>query len=522
MKATYNEKKQKFNLIYKDAVKELKGEKYPHTRIQRTWKGDKKPTQREIKIEIAKLEAEGRILEEASQIEADKIKNETYVVADVTNGECVNAIQWLLSVKASDLAKKAESKSSVKAVEVILKRFLDFIKDNYTLITLADIKQKHIEHFFTSIHSFCYDYQKKHFIYLKKLFRKMELTFRDGKHFSPFNDIELDDLAKHSTEQEKMAFTIQQIKLILEWIANNTKNKNTLGEQKFGIFYMLVVTGWRIGDILSLKWEQVDMKNRTITLTHSKTAKKTKHTTIIYITPLMMTILENQRKNTADFPFNTQYVFGLRKSAKNSTNIHKWEYTIQQQLYKALEAHDILKTKKYDSELVMNNYTLHCFRKSVVTELSLNSFSPNKITYLVGHADNSVEGQYYMKLKMYPERSTRPMIQHMEQITEIEYYYKTLKYGKKSALKDEVNENGLNGTLTTDLKNNFWNEAAVMKLEELIADGMNTLLAKTVIYICNTRRIEAAEDEVTADMVADVAQMVKWFQLDEKMKIHLS
>ena len=74
MKATYNEKNRQFNLIYFDAVKELNGHPYPHSRKQETWKGDKKPTQKQIKQKIAELELLGETLQKERALEAERMK----------------------------------------------------------------------------------------------------------------------------------------------------------------------------------------------------------------------------------------------------------------------------------------------------------------------------------------------------------------------------------------------------------------------------------------------------------------
>jgi hypothetical protein len=93
-----------------------------------------------------------------------------------------------------------------------------------------------------------------------------------------------------------------------------------------------------------------------------------------------------------------------------------------------------LKRKKSDFGLNYSNLTTHCIRKSVITELNLaKQYTSERIHYLVGHADNSIEAKHYLKFKLYPERSTRDMLEYMEELTNMRFFFNAVVYNAVKA-----------------------------------------------------------------------------------------
>lgn len=522
MKVTYNEDKRKFNVIYFDAVKELKGDTYPYTRKQISWKGKKKPTQKEVKFEIARLEEEYKVIEQSLLLEANKLKETEQVITN--EGEEINAVLYFTNLKVKDVATKAQSDSCLSKVQRHIDRFKNFLKENYSLITLDKIKKSHIEEYFTTLSNYCQQEQKAHYTYLKKIFNKVVNDNEEStiKYTNPLNKIEWEDLITPKKQNKKIGFTTQQVKNIMELFCS-AGNKGSHEEQKFGIFYFLIVTGWRISDILNLTWEQVDMTNRTITITHGKTELTTGHETVIFITPLMMNILERMKNNQKEFPFNTQLVFNHRTYGTQVKKPEKYVYVMQRTLYPILTKMGIMKQRTNDFNKIFNNYTLHCFRKTVITELTLAKFGEVSINYLTGHANNTVEGKHYLNLITYPERSTRKMIEHMEEHCDLLYYWLLLTTDKATAQKQLYKMNKwLKSSVIEDLKNNFWTDKAIEKLEELYESGVNALLIETIIKLCNVIRTEQSASEVTVKMVDDFYMMSRWLNLEDLMKQKLA
>ena len=519
MEATYNENTRKFKLIYFDALKAAKGEKYPYGRKQKAWQGAKKPTRREKEIEIANLLKEGAILEEAARMKAEKLKNEFAV--EVATGEVVtedktekiNAVKYLLSVPPSKISD-AKKKKSIRRVQRILEHFADYIKKQNPFMSLDDVKHPIIKGYFDSIAHYSTEFQRQTFTYLRILWNKIIIEFEDStiKYINHFERYGKKEFLTKNKAQDKLAFTITQMQNVLADLVNNPRNKNMHGEQKFAIFYFMIVTGWRISDILGLEWKQINMQQRTIKITHSKTEDTTGHETIIYITPLMMEILQHQKTISEQHPCSQHFVFNLRPHFEEIKNPDYYINAINRILYPSLEKQGILETTPNNTGLEMKNYTVHCFRKSTITELDLSDqFTPDRITYLVGHANQDVEAKHYRKLKMYPERSTRKMLEHMEYITNLRYYWESLINDTKTAVKQEFDANTwLNDAKINELKHNFWNEDAINALHSAWENGTNITIIESVIYTCNQVRTEKALDAVTMESVQDVLQMFAW------------
>ena len=518
MKATYNEKKRQFNLIYFDAVKELNGHPYPHTRLQETWKGEKKPTQKQIKQKIAEFELKGETLQKERELEAARLKQNNDIVETNTTDE-VTAIHYFNKVQLKNISK-SKNKEVLKNIERILNNFKEWIKENYTLITMTDIKRSHIKEYFETLTDYCEGIQTTYYTYIKKVFKNFvnEMEEKNQKAFNPFNRLTVAEVLNKKKKEMKIGFTIEEIKAILNIYTNNEKNKGILAEQTVAILYFLIVTGWRVGDIVALKWEQIDLKNRIITLNHKKTNQETK----IYITPLMMTILERMKENLKEYSINKHLVFGFRGMTIKVNNFKSYKQKLNEKLNKIVNEMGILKTRTTSFGYELNNYTIHCFRKSLITELTLGNFNKQKIDYMVGHENKTVDTEHYLHLLTYPERTTRKMIEHMEEQCELKYFWLKVTKNTIEATRELYKLNKwLKKSVIEDMKNNFWNDEAINKLEELYNNGVNIVLIEMMIALCNKLRTETGEEEVTLKMVEDFYELSKIFNFEHDMKKQL-
>lgn len=516
MKATYNEKKRQFNLIYFDAVKELNGHPYPHTRLQETWKGEKKPTAKQIKQKIAEFELKGETLQKERELEAQRLKQTENIVQSDSNDEQQLAIHYFNKVQLKDISK-SKNKEVLKNVERILNHFKEWIKENYTLITMTDIKKSHIKEYFETLADYCEGIQTTYFTYIKKVFKNYvnEMEEKNQKAFNPFNRLTVAEVLNKKQKEMKIGFTIEEIKAILNIYTNNEKNKGILSEQTVAILYFLIVTGWRVGDIVALKWEQIDMKNRIVTLNHKKTDQKTK----IYITPLMMNILERMKENLKEYSINKHLVFGFRGMTIKVNNFKSYKQKLNQKLNKIINEMGILKTRKTNFGYELNNYTIHCFRKSLITELTLANFNKQKIDYMVGHENKTIDTEHYLHLLTYPERTTRKMIEHMEQQCNMKYFWLTVVKNPREANKELYNLNKwLKKSVIEDMKNNFWTDEAINKLEELYNNGMNILHIEILISLCNQQRNSHGEEEITLKTVEHFYEMTNRINLEQRLK----
>jgi hypothetical protein len=115
------------------------------------------------------------------------------------------------------------------------------------------------------------------------------------------------------------------------------------------------------------------------------------------------------------------------------------------------------------------------------------------------------------------------MIEHMEEHCDLLYYWLLLTTDKATAQKQLYKMNKwLKSSIIEDLKNNFWTDKAIDKLEELYESGVNALLIETIIKLCNVIRTEQSASEVTVKMVDDFYMMSRWLNLEDLMKQKLA
>lgn len=508
MECTYNETTKKFKLIYFDALKAYKGSKYPYGRKQKAWNGKKAPTKKERDLIIQELLAEGAALEEFSKVEVEKLKNE-FVVIDAnnevkkeeeTNG-FINAVRYIMAIKPQDLTTKGKVSSRHTS---FLTTFTEFLKKNYPLTPLHELKKPHFVEYFNSISKYSTDVQTHHYFYLLKIWKNIVNEFEESpiKYVNILDKYGKSEFVAEKLPFEKMPFTVEELKRIF-WECL-IMEESTTREQLFFVLYFLFITGWRVGDILNLTWEQVNFGNRTIRVMHSKTKDKTGHETIIFITPLMKEILERQQASGKKHPYNSKYVFNIRKQCREYKDMGNWGNEILKFIHEAMSKMDNKRSIITPMGQEMKTYTTHCIRKSVTTELNLSpNFTSERIKYLLGHSDNSTEAKHYLKFKLYPERSTRDMLEYMEELTGARDSFNILSLGWGNAYSKLNEITDLSDTEIEQLKFNFWTTEAIQCLSLLLKRGFEMARLQHFIRKMQELRIDTGEKEITAKLVTE-------------------
>lgn len=536
MKASYNEKKKQFCVTFTDELKVYQGLKHTTTRRYKTWEGTKPPTKREIAKGLAEIYKIGEQEANESKLAVEKLKNELQeqgAILEVEEEGAINAVHYFLTLDATQVCKNgAESATSTLTnCNKVIRIFREWLKKNYSSITLHKIATSHMFEFFASISDYGTKTQGNFYIYLNAIFKKILIDFEqtDIKYINPFARYTKDKFTKDNPILQKEPFTLEEVRQILDRVVSDKEKQtsewgNIQMQQKFFIFYMLIVTGWRIGDILTLTWEQINFEKRIITLTHMKTEKSTEAVTKIFITPLMEKVLKQQRENAKLHPFNTHLVFNIRKSCVEITNYEYYSHAMKDYLLEVLREMGILVTKKSKKGREQHNFGIHSFRKTSDTELHLAKiFDAKRITYLHGHEDNTTEGQAYLALIKYPERSTRDMIEYMEDVTKLDFFYNRLIHGNEKAHTDEAIANvWLSSAQIAEMKMNFWTNEAIERLRVAWEKGTNIKIVETAIHLLDTARLRSAERNVTETHVEQMLQMLKWVNIDEAVNKMLS
>jgi len=146
---------------------------------------------------------------------------------------------------------------------------------------------------------------------------------------------------------------------------------------------LLLLTGCRRGEILSLKWDYINWTEQYLKFPETKTTKGTQIRPVGKGALQFMKHLYNSHKN------NSPYVFPVSRESKT-------EYMTGSGLYKALKC--ILKTRDDNGNLIFNKPELdiHSLRHTFASVGEYLGKSRLLISALLGHkdGDNSITGRY--------------------------------------------------------------------------------------------------------------------------------
>lgn len=195
--------------------------------------------------------------------------------------------------------------------------------------------------------------------------------------FNPFHKVtpgKLESMDKH----ERRAFTMEEAKHLTDVLP---------GEWPDMVRVCLYTGGQRLGDIATLKWEQIDMKRGVIAMTSQKTHRKMEKPIIV---PLMDVLKRRSecRINDCVFPV------AASTHAKSNSVCH-----LSAQFTNLLKKHGFLHEK---SNVAMNGrrrrqheLSFHCLRATAVTALRLAGVPADLCRVIVGHDSEEIERVYF-------------------------------------------------------------------------------------------------------------------------------
>lgn len=513
MKATYDSKNKKFKVIWKDFYKEAKGEKSPYGRKMEAWKGSKPPTKLQIAQKIAELEDFAIQQEALSKAHASQL--EISLSGKPDPNAPINAVLYLSNYDVKRISR-SDKVQTLEGARRSVARFRNFLKDKHPHLCLHEIKKPIIEEWARYYNRYSYAVLKTDFIYLRVLFDKVIEEFEESpiKYVNQVRKFDLCDITQKPAG-EKDAFTVEQLQGILDYFTappalkhkkfvRTTDNAMWMRKQRFFIFYFCMVTGWRVGDVMGMSWEQVNWESRTIYMKHAKTSASSQAETVLFITPLMERVLKEQKKLHDAYPYHKQYIFNCRRYLYEHTSK---SFVRSEAQGMACIIKKLVKRMKWgrcaDTEYGHNiaSVSIHSMRKSVITELALlNGVESERIKYLVGHAQKSTMGRFYTKYKQYPERATRELVEYMEMLTNAEFYLNKLLYGAEAAKSSQSVVTMPNGWKSR-LQQNFWTDDAIAEIERLLIAGQAPHLIQEWIQAANSLRLKLGEREVTVQLL---------------------
>lgn len=408
----YNAKKMTFSVIWKDYYKEVCGSSYPYTRKSCKWRGPHPPNCRELRRMQATLAGLAAEQEADSAVRAQ---------ACVKEEKAISAENYLLQLRDDELCR-TPSPAAIRRARNAVKHFVAHLHKLHPGLFLHEVRTHIVLGYYEELRTLPLAYGTKMRICerLTFIFRRIMLKFEySALHYTnPFERLKLADVVGKSEATRKKILSQEQLRMLLSESLSGKRLSNSERLQRFGIIYFLIVTGWRLGDIVTLKWEQINTEQRHISLLHAKTAARGIRTTI-YITNFMAEILHQLRAHANGTAWG-EYVFCHRSAATRHFKAAA-ERSVQT-FFEKTRAKYGLTESTCTGLLNMHAYTVHSLRGSTITHLTEADFSEVKINYLVGHAPRTIEQRHYLRLDCNPEQSTRALIEHMETLIAVTTY----------------------------------------------------------------------------------------------------
>lgn len=397
----YNKKTRTFTVIWKDYAKEALGEKYPYSRKSEKWQGVKHPSASERRA------VEKRLMTFAAD-EEYKSKDKAQYIRTHGNEEEITASGYLTALSDDDLtitSRQAEKREARRFIN----EFITWLDDKHKGIVLHKINEVITKEYYKHLQGrgIAYGSIQKHITRLSYIFKQVIRKYEDSplKYKNPFATLRLDEVITKTAATRRKPYTDLQLQDFLHYSITSKKLNKWQILQRFSIFYFLTVTGWRISDILSLTWQQVDLQKGIIKLTHSKTQKDGIKTEL-YITDLMNDILTALYLMRGEaMKENRDYIFSLR--TENAKGIY---FSISK-FYKDTRKELRLDEHEQKGKVKTYTYTIHSFRHTVITRLTQAGHQEAKINYLVGHAPKTTEEKHYLTLTA---DDTKELIEYME------------------------------------------------------------------------------------------------------------
>lgn len=194
----------------------------------------------------------------------------------------------------------------------------------------------------------------------------------------PFNPFKGISPTKRETadKQERRAFTMEEVKRLTEVLP---------GEWPDMVRVCLYTGGQRLGDIATLKWEQIDMKRGVIAMTSQKTHRKMEKP---IIAPLMDVLKRRYACRINEYVFP---VSGMKYTEKSIG-------LLSTLFAKLLKQHGFVDNSKESCKGDRNNWnklSFHCLRATAVTALRLAGVPADLCRVIVGHDSEEIERVYF-------------------------------------------------------------------------------------------------------------------------------
>ena len=482
---------------YEKAYQGYKGNsRYRNRQIKCGTIYSRKEAEEELMV-IAKREQQ-KSIERAEELKAKGVKPSS-VKDDKTYASSFLRLLDDKSITSSELPR------TIRDCRNDVNRFADWLDKNHPNIELKNVDDDVAKAYCNYLSKkFAYSSIKTYRAHLVYTFNKIVSKFKKSpiRYTNPFREFRLTEAVKNKVEGRKDIFNFEQLSYILKRAGENEKHKQPARIQRFAFFYLLIVTGWRVGDLAEFQWKDVNFKKRVITNLHGKTEDSTGVHTRIYMTNLMMEVLTALRDLKRPKEFE-KYLFSVGRGGvknlrqRNVTNAQ----THMDHMREELELHEVVKRGKNK----VHAHTIHSIRGSFITHMAPKRFDETLVNYIVGHKLTGINEKHYKRYDSEPETYTRDIIETMESLVDARHAFDVALYGEKHAcgllMEGDSIADMPDGWEEYLLQNKRWTEEGIAYLRFKSVQGNPPSVIKGLIRSLNKYREEQGAKCVDAALV---------------------
>ena len=291
-----------------------------------------------------------------------------------------------------------------------------YVQDSFGKLKIRDVKKSDVRRFYNQLH----DTRGLSFNTIEVIQNVLNQLFTlavddDYIRKNPAMSALGDCKKAHNYQRPKRhALTIPEQKAFMSYIKNTPKFSHWLP-----IFTFFLGTGCRVSEVISLRWEDVDMEEGIISINHGITyyqretkvckfqiSENTKTEAGTRIIPMLSDVKQailNEKKYQeeigikclANYNGYTNFIFLNRFG-----DVHNPE-TINRTIKRIILAYNIEETEKADAEnrepLLLPNFSCHNLRHTFATRYCENESNIKVIQEILGHKDIATTMDVYME-----------------------------------------------------------------------------------------------------------------------------